>query len=208
MKSLRQKFEDCFIPVTETGCWLWNKSYKGPGYKRGLGYGQINVKGRNCGAHRIAWQLFRGEIPRGMSVLHKCDVRICVNPDHLFLGTALENMRDMTAKGRHGNKSRITHCPFGHPYDNENTKVYVNKHGWIGRHCKACARRKSLMHSRSETGKGIRRRYQISRRKKHVLGRMNKHCMHGGGTARSSCPSCGKYIKRYDQRCIPPKALP
>ena len=52
------------------------------------------------GAHRIAWQKTNGEIPDGLWVLHKCDVKLCINPDHLFLGTASDNTLDMLAKGR------------------------------------------------------------------------------------------------------------
>lgn len=51
-------------------------------------------------AHRISWLIHRGPIPSGMLVLHSCDVRRCVNPKHLFLGTQLDNLRDMATKGR------------------------------------------------------------------------------------------------------------
>lgn len=51
-------------------------------------------------AHRVSWSLFRGAIPNSLNVLHRCDVRRCVNPDHLFLGTHADNTRDMISKGR------------------------------------------------------------------------------------------------------------
>lgn len=85
MKRVRQ---------TET-CWLWT------GKKAGNGYGQFIHDGDFIGAHRAAWMVLRGPIPTGMYVLHRCDVPLCINPDHLFLGTHRDNMRDMTAKGRH-----------------------------------------------------------------------------------------------------------
>jgi hypothetical protein len=75
------------------GCWLWQ------GAKRD-GYGRFWFRGEPQNAHRVAWQLVRGDIPPGVFVLHRCDVRACVNPDHLFLGMHSDNMADMKAKGR------------------------------------------------------------------------------------------------------------
>jgi len=77
------------------------------------GYGQLAIKQNDgswkmCMAHRLAWAMHNGADPTGMQVMHTCDNRKCVNPDHLRLGTALENNRDMFAKGRGdswGNKS-------------------------------------------------------------------------------------------------------
>jgi hypothetical protein len=64
------------------------------------GYGLSWAGGKAVSAHRVSWMAFRGPIPDGMCVLHTCDIRLCVNPDHLFLGTQSENMRDMRKKGR------------------------------------------------------------------------------------------------------------
>lgn len=91
------------------GCWLWT------GRLTAKGYGDFSVKKKPVRAHRMSWNLFRGEIPLGMNVLHSCDNPTCVNPDHLFVGTQLANMHDMIAKGRkvvargeqHGN-SKLT----------------------------------------------------------------------------------------------------
>lgn len=76
------------------GCWEWIAS------KYTAGYGQIGVNGRMRGAHQVAWGLTNGRIPDGLCVLHRCDNRACVRPDHLFLGTKRDNTRDMDAKGR------------------------------------------------------------------------------------------------------------
>lgn len=77
-------------------CWLW------PGAHNPHGYGVFFVGGatRQQLAHRTAWRLAFGPIPAGSLVLHKCDIRNCVRPDHLFLGTQRTNMRDMLYKGR------------------------------------------------------------------------------------------------------------
>lgn len=72
-------------------CWYWRGSLTD------LGYG---VYGRSKTAHRLSWEIHNGKIPDGLHVLHRCDVRSCVNPRHLFLGTHQDNMKDMVAKGR------------------------------------------------------------------------------------------------------------
>jgi hypothetical protein len=96
--SLLERFEAKIQPEPNSGCWLWDSSLTGGGYGTiGLG---TRAQGKEL-AHRVSWELFRGEIADGLWVLHKCDVRCCVNPDHLFLGTHSDNMRDCVAKNRH-----------------------------------------------------------------------------------------------------------
>lgn len=87
-------FEDKFEPITETGCWVWIA-----GSTR-TGYGRHYVNGTTVYAHRHAYELWIGPIPNGLYVLHKCDNPSCVNPQHLFVGSHLDNVADMIAKGR------------------------------------------------------------------------------------------------------------
>ena len=77
------------------GCWLLGRA----GNFRGYGGVKITDR-RKYAAHRVAYALVKGPIPAGMLVCHRCDTPRCVRPDHLFLGTASDNMRDMIAKGR------------------------------------------------------------------------------------------------------------
>lgn len=99
------------------------------------GYGLIwdHEAGRPLLAHRVAWTAVNGPVPDGMLVLHRCDNPPCVNVEHLFCGSHLENMRDMTAKGRHPEQQK-THCPLGHEYTPEN----IRRTTYGGRQCRAC----------------------------------------------------------------------
>lgn len=75
-------------------CWLWKA------YIKTNGYGQFQIEKKPYLAHRISWIIHNGDIPNGLQVLHKCDVRNCVNPNHLWLGTQGDNVRDMEKKNR------------------------------------------------------------------------------------------------------------
>jgi len=98
-----ERFEEKFIPEPNSGCWLWLASCLKDRYGRDS-YGVFGwgVGGRaTILAHRAAWILYRGELPpNGIDLRHRCDNRLCVNPDHLIPGTRLENMRDAVERGR------------------------------------------------------------------------------------------------------------
>lgn len=89
-----------------SGCWLWKAA------AFDSGYGVFSLKNRALRAHRHAWELEHGQPAHGL-LLHSCNVRRCVRPDHLREGSHEENMADMVAAGNHHN-ARKTHCPRGH----------------------------------------------------------------------------------------------
>jgi hypothetical protein len=86
-------------------CWLWTGArLKIKGQKW---HGVLRRNKQYWLTHRYSWTMFNGEIPTDMFVLHRCDVPNCVNPDHLFLGTQDDNIKDMMNKGRHADQRGI-----------------------------------------------------------------------------------------------------
>lgn len=119
------------IKIAENGCWEWL------GAHNDKGYGHFDVGSRNSRktmiTHIYSYETFVGPIPEGKELDHTCRNRGCVNPDHLEPVTHIENCR----RGDAGIKDRSkTHCPQGHPYDEENT--YIDYRGY--RVCRICMR--------------------------------------------------------------------
>ena len=127
-------------PADPQACWLWHGADNGDGY--GASYRTEDGRRRTWLTHRLSYTIFKGPIPEGLCVLHDCpggDNRRCCNPNHLWLGTRSDNNKDSMEKGtaRGGsNQLARTHCPYGHPYDEKNTRIYQGK-----RVCKLCAQR-------------------------------------------------------------------
>jgi hypothetical protein len=94
VRSLAERIDALSIPEPNSGCFLWL------GNLTTRDYGQIRVERHWRKAHRVAYELAKGGIPEGAYICHRCDVQICVNPDHLYAGTAKTNFEDMRARGR------------------------------------------------------------------------------------------------------------
>lgn len=155
-------------------CWLWT------GGQNSNGRATISFNGKNQLVPRVVYQLYVGEIPPGMYVCHKCDVPLCANPEHLFIGTQYDNMRDCKAKGRAARPSeKITQCKSGHPFSNENTR-WVERNGLMVRHCRICDRAgvRRAKHANPESKRIRDRRY---RAKKRALAALDRHDGAGGG---------------------------
>ena len=110
-RPVMNRFTEKFIPEPMSGCWLWIGAIKrDPRYRtndRPLFHVGSRVTKRLRPASHVAWELYHHPMPADMCVLHTCDNPMCVNPDHLFLGTRIDNVRDMDAKGRRRNGPRL-----------------------------------------------------------------------------------------------------
>lgn len=104
----KENILDRAIPEPNSGCWLWEgyakqvtKTYIQP---------RVTYKNKVFSVPRLVWILFNGDVPTGLSVCHKCDVSLCVNPNHLYIGTHKDNMNDLVSRGR-GRTSNQTMGP-------------------------------------------------------------------------------------------------
>lgn len=96
--SVLERIEQYTIPVTESGCLLWEGAYDK------AGYGRIFYKGKSRKVTRVFYKAMHGPVSDDLCLCHRCDVPACVNIEHLFLGTQADNMRDASEKGRLGRK--------------------------------------------------------------------------------------------------------
>ena len=93
-RTIAERFENLYAACPMSGCWLWL------GCTDGKGYPAFTIMGKIVPAHRFSWEMHNKASAKGGHVLHKCDVPVCVNPAHLFIGTQADNSLDMKQKGR------------------------------------------------------------------------------------------------------------
>lgn len=143
--STEQRFFEK-VNKTSVGCWIWIGATVP--CRDGFVYGKFWLGGRMKMAHRASWELFRGDIPVGLTIDHLCRVTLCVNPEHLEPVTQKENT--MRGNSVIVTNSKKTHCPAGHEYSENNLELAVFKSKGH-RQCRICgnARRKQARLSRA-----------------------------------------------------------
>jgi len=128
-RPLLDRFQEKY-QVNEAGCWVWTATGVANGY------GTIDVDGRHALAHRVAYELFVGEIPAGLDLDHLCRNRRCVNPAHLEPVTRSENLRrGFEARG----------CKNGHPFSDTAFSIVRRADGGTERRCKICHRARNRL---------------------------------------------------------------
>lgn len=133
LDEIARRFERHVLPEPNSGCWLWT------GYLTEKGYGRFNPQWKTSPlhAHRVSYELNKGPIPPGLVIDHLCRNPCCVNPDHLESVTQGENVR----RGNAGINHRIkTHCTYGHPFSETNTRMAARPNGLRARVCRTCER--------------------------------------------------------------------
>ncbi len=134
MKDLDRFWSKVTKSIFPDKCWIWTSTLRS-------GYGRFTINGSKVSAHRYSYELEHGSIPKGLVVMHTCDNRACVNPQHLRLGSQRDNMNDASVKRRFFNQNK-THCPKGHEYTGDNL-VLIRTRSGVGRQCRICSAKAS-----------------------------------------------------------------
>lgn len=123
--------------VDDNGCWIWKLRLDKDGY------GQISVKNRKRGAHRVSYETFVGEVPEGLVIDHLCRVRACVNPEHLEAVT--DEVNRERGEWFIAVNAAKTHCKNGHELSGDNLIIKINARNESGfqRQCRACRNKES-----------------------------------------------------------------
>lgn len=126
-----ERFHSSYVIPQGPGCWIWVRR------NNGIGYGNITWGGAQQYAHRVAYEMFVGPIPAGLTIDHLCRTPACVNPRHLEAVTKRENtLRGNSPAALH---ARQDHCVYGHPFNKQNTYRWRNR-----RYCKSCKRDRDI----------------------------------------------------------------
>lgn len=141
MTPIESRFESKYIPEPNSGCWIWIA-----GIDR-CGYGKFAV-GKESLAHRASYRLYKGEIPEGLEIDHKCRVRCCVNPNHLEAVTHTENIKRGEYAATHRNRVK-THCMRGHELSGYNV-IHKKWKGGFRRNCRKCHNDRCLIYQRKK----------------------------------------------------------
>ena len=128
--AVRPRFESKFIPEPNTGCWIWLAQTDKHGY------GRFFIDGAKTTAQRASWLIYRGTIPDGLEIDHKCKLRCCVNPDHLQPLSKPANLAQRAF-------AKKDSCPKGHPYSGDNLSITKNGNGKVARRCRICTRERN-----------------------------------------------------------------
>lgn len=128
MRITEEKFIEKVVLVPFHPCWEWTGS-------KTRGYGRLKIKGRKFSAHRVSYEIFKGPIPKDLVVMHSCNNKSCVRPDHLSVGTPIQNSRDARRDGLY---KQYKFCVNGHGFTPENTVVYVSNGRWPSKSCRIC----------------------------------------------------------------------
>lgn len=118
-----QMFWSNVIVAGQNECWIWT------GPISSHGYGRITHNGKRTGAHRVSWIIANGPISEGLHILHRCDVPKCVNPNHLFIGTAHDNMVDKIMKVRQTNQKLTPHQALAIRNDRRKRQTIADEYG-------------------------------------------------------------------------------